>query len=82
MYVQIPMAVRSTAWFCGSSLGGIVVSNSVYVSLLCVLCIIREWSPRRSEHSPRGFLPSVVCLSVISKYQNREALGPHGLSRH
>jgi len=76
------MAKQSTASDCGSSLGGIVGSKPVYVYLLCVLCVIKGWSVRRAEHSSRGVLPKVVCVSVISKPQNRGALEPEGLSSH
>ena len=66
----IPLAVRSTVWVCCSSLAGIAVSNPVDVCLLCVPCVVRERFLRRAEHLSRGVLPSVVCLSVISKPQN------------
>jgi len=61
-YVQMPMPMHSTAWFCGSSFGGIVGSNPFYVSILCVLCVIRELSLRRNEHSSRRVLPRFVCV--------------------
>jgi hypothetical protein len=37
------------------------------VSLLSVLCVVRQRSLRWADHSSRGVLPSVVCLSVIVK---------------
>jgi hypothetical protein len=38
---------------------------------------------RRADHSSRGVLPSVVCLSVIVKpRRNEEALAHIGLSSH
>jgi hypothetical protein len=33
--------------------------------LLWVLCVVRYRSLRQADHSSRGVLPSVVCLSVI-----------------
>jgi hypothetical protein len=38
-------------------------------------CVVRERSLRQADHSSRGVLPSVVCLRVISKPQQREGLG-------
>jgi len=37
------------------------------VCLLQMLCVVRKRSLRRADHSSRGVLPSVVCLSVIIK---------------
>jgi hypothetical protein len=65
-----PAAVRSTAWVCGRSIAEIVGSNparGMDVCLLWVLCVVRQRSLRRADHSSRGVLPSVVCLSVIVK---------------
>ena len=62
------MAARSKAWFCGRSLGGTAGSNptgDMEVSLLRVLCVVRQRLPRRSDQSSSGDLPSVVCLRVI-----------------
>jgi hypothetical protein len=39
----------------------------MYVCLLWVLCVVRYRSLRRADHSSRGVLLSVVCLSVIVK---------------
>jgi hypothetical protein len=39
----------------------------VYIFLVVVLCVVRWRSVRRADHLSRGVLPSVVCLSVISK---------------
>ena len=44
------------------------------LSLVTVVCGIMSRFLRRADHSPRGFLQSVVCLSVISKPQ-RQGLG-------
>jgi hypothetical protein len=56
----------SKAWVCGLSLAGIVGSNpaGVWMSLSCECCVFWR-SLRRADHSSRGVLPSVVCLSVI-----------------
>jgi len=35
-----------------------------------------------ADHSSRGVLPSVVCLSVIEEPQRGEGLGLQGLSSH
>jgi hypothetical protein len=64
------MAVRSTAWVCGSSIAGIAGSNPLDVYLLCVSCVVRERFLRRAEHLSRLVLPKVVCLIVISTPQN------------
>ena len=64
----IPVALRSKAWVCSHSLAGNVGSNPAGnkdVRLLCVLCVVRWRSLRWTDHSTRGVLPSVVCLSVI-----------------
>jgi len=59
------VAVRSKAWVCGRSLIGIAGSNPswAWMSVVSVVCCQR--SVRRADHSSRGVLPSVVCLSVI-----------------
>jgi hypothetical protein len=51
---------------CGRSLAGIVGSNpaeDTHVCLLCVLCVVRYRTLRRADHSSRGVLPSVMCLT-------------------
>jgi hypothetical protein len=48
------------------------------MSVCCECCVL---SLRRADHSSRGVLPSVVCLSVIEEPQ-RGCLGPLGLSSH
>ena len=66
--VPITVAARSKAWVCGCSHGGIAGSNSAVgtdVCLLCVFCVVGSVAVRRADHSSRGFLPTVVCLSVI-----------------
>jgi hypothetical protein len=86
----IPVAARSKAWVCDLSLAGVAGSNPAIgmdVCLLSVLCLVTTLtrgvrSLRRADHSSRGVLPSVVCLSVISKSQRGGGLGPLGLSSH
>ena len=74
------VALRSKVWVWGRSLAGIVGSNPVVVigclSLVSVVCCQR--SLRRADHSSRGVLPSVVCLSVIVRPRWRGAPGPLG----
>jgi len=62
----IPVAARSKAWVCCRSLRGTAGSNSprgMDVCLLWVLCV-RKTSLRRADHSSRGVLSTVVCLSA------------------
>jgi hypothetical protein len=68
--VPIPVAAWFKAWDCGRSLAGIADSNAAEgmdVCLLLVLCVVRQRSLCRVDHSPRGVLTSAVCLSVIVK---------------
>jgi len=39
------------------------------ICLLWVLCVVRLRSLRRNDHSSRGVLESVMCLSVIVKHR-------------
>ena len=64
------MATRSKAWVCGPSLAGVAVSNPAGVMdifILSLLYDVRKRSLRQADHSFGGFLPSVVCRSVIVK---------------
>jgi hypothetical protein len=64
------VAARAKKLVCGRSLAGIEASNpagGMDVCVLSVLCVVRKRSLRRNDHSPRGILPIVVCLSVIVK---------------
>jgi hypothetical protein len=56
-------------WFCGRSLAGIAGSNpTVVIDVLSLVSVARcQKSLRRDDHSSRGVLPSVVCLSVTVK---------------
>ena len=43
MQLSIPVAVRSNAWVCGRSLGGIAGSNpaeGMNVRIMCLLCVV------------------------------------------
>ena len=74
----MPLAARSKAWIRGHSLAGIAGSNparSMDVCLLWVFCVVRGLL-RQADYSPRGMLPSVVCMSVISKPQQWGGLDP------
>jgi len=64
------MAARSKAWVCVRSPAVIVGSNpagGMDVCLLWVLCVDRERSMRRADHSFRGVLPTVVRRCVWSR---------------
>ena len=65
----IPVAARSKAWVCGRSLARIVGSSPsgcvAVCLLLSVVCCQVEYL-RRADHSSRGVLLSVLCLSVIT----------------
>ena len=65
----ILVAARSKGWFCARSLAGIAGSNPAagWISY-CVACQA-ERSLCRADHSCRGVLQSVVCLSVIVKHR-------------
>jgi hypothetical protein len=61
---------RWKAWLFGRQLGGIAGSNpsgSIDDCLLWVLCVVRQRFLRRTDHSSRGTLPSVMRLIVIVK---------------
>jgi hypothetical protein len=79
----IPVAARSKAWVCGLSLVGISGSNpagGMVVSLLRVLCVVRQLCLWRADHSSRGVLPSLVCLSLILKPRQWGGVAPLGPS--
>ena len=81
----IPVAARSKTSVCGRTLAGMVGSNptgDMDVCLLWLLCVVMCKSLRRFDHSSRGVILNVVCLSAISKPQHWEGLGPLGLARH
>jgi hypothetical protein len=54
--MAVPVAARSKAWVCSSALVEIVGSNptgGMDVCLLWVLCVVRQKSLRRGDHSSR-----------------------------
>jgi hypothetical protein len=52
------------------------------MSFSCECCVLlRTGLLRRADHSSRGVLPSVVCLSVTEE-PHRGGLGPAGPSSH
>jgi len=67
--LPIPVEVGSNERVCCRSLAGIASANRtgvwMDVCLLRVSCVVRQRSLRRADHSSRGILPSVVCLSVF-----------------
>jgi len=81
--MPIPMAAQSKALAYGLSLAGNAGSNQTGdMNVFCECCVVRFRSSRRADHSSRGFLPNVVCMTMISKPQRREGLRPLGLSSH
>ena len=71
------MAERSKAWVCSLPPAGIAGSNpagGMDVCVLWVLCVVREKSLRRADHSSRGVLLNVSCHCVWSRnLKNEEA---------
>ena len=64
----IPLATFSKIWFCGRLVTGIAVSNlgSMKVRLLLgFVCVVKQWSLRRTDPSSREILPYVLRLSAI-----------------
>ena len=58
------------------------IPPGAWISLLRLLCAVRQRSVRWNEHMSRGVLPSVMCLSVILEPQDWRILGPLGLSSY
>ena len=79
------MAARSKAYVCDRSSAEIVSSNPtghMNVSVLWVLCIVRQMCLWLADHSSRGVLPTVVRRCVCSRnLLNEEALPHWGLLR-
>jgi len=66
--LPIPVVAPSKAWVYGSCVAEIAGSNSaggMDDCLLLPLCVVTWRALWQADHSSRGFLPSVVCLSVI-----------------
>ena len=61
---------------CGLLLAGIVGSNPTGCMDICLLWFLCDARPlRRYDSATRGFLPSAMCLSVISKTQQWAGVG-------
>ena len=67
--VPIPMAARFNASVCSRSLPRIVGLNPAgAMDVCCEFCVVSgRGLLGRADHSSRGVLPSVVCLSMIVK---------------
>jgi hypothetical protein len=50
------------------------IPPGAWIFLYCECCVVRLRSTRPTDHSSRGTLPTVLCLSVI-KEPHREGLG-------
>jgi hypothetical protein len=62
-YTPVPVAGRSKAEVCGPSptgIAGSIPAGFMDVCLLRLLCVVRQRSLRRADHSSRGVLPTVV----------------------
>jgi hypothetical protein len=69
-HVPMPVAAPSKAWVCGRSHAEIAGSNtagSMDVCLLRLLCVVRNGSLWRAEHSSRGVMPTVVYLTECDR---------------
>ena len=60
---------------------GVRIPSEPWMSVW-MYCSIRFRSLRRADHSSRGVLPSVVCLSVTVNFRQWGGLDPVGLLRH
>ena len=80
--LPVPVGARSKTKVCGRSSAEIVCSNpteGMDVSLLWVLCVVRQRSLWRADHSYRGVLLTVVCRCVWSRnLVNEEAMAHWG----
>jgi len=73
------VARRSKMWVCGRWLVGIAGSNpaaGMYVRLFWVLCVVRQRSLWRADHSSRGVLPTLRRRCLWSRnLKNEERVG-------
>jgi len=82
VFIHVP--VTAVGWsnvcVCGRSLARTVGSNPAAGMDTCLLLTVEccQRRLRRADHSSRGVLPIVVCLSVISKPQKWGGPGPLG----
>ena len=66
------MHLQSKAWVCDSSFVETVGSNPAGAWMTCY---VRSKSPRLANHSSRGLLPSILCLTECYRsLDNEEAL--------
>jgi hypothetical protein len=82
---SIPVAAQSSAWVCGRSLVRLWVRIQpvTWMSVSCECCLLFVVrSLLRANHSSRGVVPSMVCLSVIINPRQWGGLGPLGNLRH
>jgi hypothetical protein len=54
------------------------IPTGAWKSVSCECCVFRQRSLRRADHSSRGVIQSVVCLSVIVQSRYWGGLGPTG----
>jgi hypothetical protein len=77
---QVPVAARSKVYVYGRSPAAFVGSHTtggMDVCLLCGLCVVRQRSLRRTDHSSREVLPGCgASLCVIKKPRVREGHSP------
>jgi hypothetical protein len=88
LHVPMPVAAPSKAWVCGRSHPEIAGSNpagSMDVCLLRLMCVVRNRSLRRAEHSSTGFTPTIAYLSECDReasiMRGEGALAHYGLLR-
>ena len=76
-----PSGMHSKAWVYGCLFAGTAVTNPVGMSISRSCYLLSNTGLCDGRHSPRGVLPSVVCLSVIEK-SYKGSLDPLGLLSH
>jgi hypothetical protein len=85
-FMPISVATRAKGWVCGRSIAGIEGSNpagGMDVCLLWVLCVVRQRSVRRADHSSGVVLPTVASRFVWSRnLKNEEDLTRFGRVCH
>jgi len=63
----IPVAARTKTWVYSRPLTGNAGSNLDGGMDVCIVCVVRLRSLHRDQHSSRGVLPSVVCLTECGR---------------
>jgi hypothetical protein len=83
--LRVPICSLSRTGIAGSNLQPIAYwhcwfqsARGVDICLLWVLCVVTYKSLLRADHSSRGVLPNVVCLSVVVKPRQWGVPGPLG----